>query len=258
MNATVRLIAKPSICWSAVRELTNSIGADWKRSPDTTEAEELVELSGRICYMSFGSRQSPRSNREYIRNLIDQGHESVLEHAVWTFELSGVTRAFTHQLVRHRVGFSFSQLSQQYVSHEEFEMLAPIDLAEHPGVSSAWTKARDVLHAAYRSIRDTLEDEIPREQFGSEKERQRFINSVARQVLPGAVSTRVMVTANARAIRHFLKLRGAIEGDREMRDVSTALLKIMKAEATALFEDFEVVTLPDGLPAVVMRATEQP
>jgi thymidylate synthase (FAD) len=207
--------------------------------------------------MSFGSRQSPRTNREYIRNLIDQGHESVLEHAVWTFELSGITRAFTHQLVRHRVGFSFSQLSQQYVGHEDFQMLAPIDLAQHPGVSSAWTKARDVLRTAYRSIRDTLEKEIQREQFGSEKERRRFINNVARQVLPGAVSTRVMVTANARAIRHFLKLRGAIEGDPEMREVSTALLKTIKPEAPALFEDFDLVTLPDGLPAVVMRGIEQ-
>jgi thymidylate synthase (FAD) len=80
----------------------------WNRTVAATEAEELVEAAGRICYMSFGEKQSPRSNGDYVRNLVRQGHESVLEHVNWTFLLAGVSRAFTHQLVRHRVGFSFS------------------------------------------------------------------------------------------------------------------------------------------------------
>jgi thymidylate synthase (FAD) len=91
-------------------------GQEWKGST-STPAERLVEFAGRICYMAFGVRQSTKTNSEYIGNLIRQEHESVLEHVGWTFLLTNVSRAFTHQLVRHRVGFSFSQLSQQY--HDE-------------------------------------------------------------------------------------------------------------------------------------------
>jgi thymidylate synthase (FAD) len=253
VDAVVRLIARPSICWQSVSDLTGSIKNEWSRSPGATEAEELVELSGRICYMSFGQRQSPRSNREYLRNLIDKGHESVLEHAVWTLEFSGITRAFTHQLVRHRIGFSYSQLSQQYVDHEDFELIPPIDFEKYPDAARAWDKARGAVHAAYVELHRALENESVKGSFGSETERRRFVNSVARQVLPNAVSTRIMVTANARALRHFLSLRGGIEGDSEMRQVSSALLRVMNIEAPGLFEDFEEVLWADGLPAVIAR-----
>src|SRR5579871_3502439 len=69
-------------------------GTEWNRTPSATEAEELVEAAGRVCYMSFGSNQSPKSNEEYIRHLINMGHESVLEHVSWSFMLEGVSRAF--------------------------------------------------------------------------------------------------------------------------------------------------------------------
>jgi thymidylate synthase (FAD) len=253
VNAVVRLIARPSICWNSVAELTDSISSEWARSPGATEAEELVELSGRICYMSFGTRQSPRTNRQYLRNLIEKGHESVLEHAAWTFEVSRITRAFTHQLVRHRVGFSYSQLSQQYVDHDKFEMLAPIDLENHPSAANAWSKAKSAIQTAYDELHLTLENESKAIPFESETERTRFVNGVARQVLPNAVSTRIMVSANARALRHFLSLRGGIEGDMEMRDVSVLLLRIMQVEAPSMFEDFAEVTLSDGKPAVLKK-----
>jgi thymidylate synthase (FAD) len=203
--------------------------------------------------MSFGSRQSPRLNRDYLRNIIDKGHESVLEHAVWTLEFAGVTRAFSHQLVRHRVGFSYSQLSQQYVDHEDFEMLPPMDLKKYPDAAAAWDKAEGAVRSAYIELHNALHIEFDASAFNSEGERHRFINSVARQVLPNAVSTRIMVTANARALRHFLVLRGGIEGDREMREVSAALLRVMSREAPVLFEDFEEVKFSDGGPAVVSR-----
>lgn len=254
MNAIIRVIARPSICWEGVQGLLDSIGDQWSRSHGATEAEELVELSGRMCYLSFGSRQSPRSNRDYLRNVIDKGHESVLEHAVWTLEFSGVTRAFSHQLVRHRVGFSYSQLSQQYVDHENFEVLRPVDLTRYPDAAAAWEKAEDAVRSAYIELHRALDIESEGSSFESDRERRRFINSVARQVLPNAVSTRVMVTANARALRHFLALRGGIEGDREMREVSTVLLRVMSREAPVLFEDFEEVKLADGEPAVLLRA----
>src|SRR5689334_13364185 len=117
MSPHVYLISSPRFKIAEFNRFLAAERLQWKRTPHSAPAEELVEVSGRICYLSFGALQSPRSNREYIQNLIDREHESVLEHASWTFLLTGVSRAFTHQLVRHRVGFSFSQLSQQY--HDE-------------------------------------------------------------------------------------------------------------------------------------------
>ena len=120
MKPKIYLIARSRFDEEAFLPFLREEKAKWHRTAGATEPEEIVEISGRICYMSFKTKrtkQSPRSNADYIRNLIEQGHESVLEHVSWTFLLTGVSRALTHQLVRHRVGFSFSQLSQQY--HEE-------------------------------------------------------------------------------------------------------------------------------------------
>src|SRR5262245_51297993 len=83
---------------------SSSPNAVWRESVGATPAEMLVEFAGRSCYMSFGSRQSDKTNAKYIENLIRNGHESVLEHAVWTIGITHVSRAFTHQFVRHRVG----------------------------------------------------------------------------------------------------------------------------------------------------------
>src|ERR1044072_8132924 len=113
----VYVIGRPRFETRTLLSFLRDKGTSWKRSRNSTECEQLVEIGGRVCYMSFGKAQSPRTNAQYIRNLIEMGHESVLEHVSWTFIIAGISRAFTPQLVRHRVGISFSQLSQQY--HDE-------------------------------------------------------------------------------------------------------------------------------------------
>ncbi|MBZ5664643.1 MAG: FAD-dependent thymidylate synthase [Acidobacteriia bacterium] len=209
----------------------------------------MVEVSGRICYMSFGAKQSPRSNADYIRNLIDQGHESVLEHVSWTFLLTGVSRAFTHQLVRHRIGFSFSQLSQQYHEETAATFVEPAHLMLSPGALAAWHNAMAVSKESYNVILDSL-----KELNGSpglalqEKEFKRAIRSAARSVLPNATETKIVVTANARSLRHFFDVRGSIPGDVEMREVASELFRLVQTEAPALFSDFALTTLPDETP----------
>ena len=106
----------------------NDEGTNWRRTQGATGIEELIEVSGRVCYMSFGPDQSPRPNRDYVANLLRMRHESVLEHASWTLLLTGVSRAFTHQLVRHRAGFSYSQLSQQYHDERDATFVEPSSL----------------------------------------------------------------------------------------------------------------------------------
>lgn len=227
-------------------------GTDWARSPHATESEEAVEIAGRVCYMSFGEKQSPRRNGDYIQNLIRQGHESVLEHANWTFLLAGVSRAFTHQLVRHRVGFAFSQLSQQYHEETDAEFVEPAHLEQSPLALAAWRKAVEVSQESYRVIIDSLSklEGTPGLEF-SQKEFKRAIRSAARSVLPNATETKIVVTANARALRHFFKIRGSIPGDIEMREVAAALFNLVRREAPSLFGDFTLEKLSDGSPSLV-------
>src|SRR5690348_14458712 len=139
MSPQIFCISRPNVDYENLFKFLNHKGTTWRRTLGASPAEELIELAGRICYMSFGSDQSRRTTAEYIANLIICGHESVLEHASWTFFITGVSRAFTHQLVRHRVGFSFSQLSQQYHDERNARFVEPPELAESPRAAEIWT-----------------------------------------------------------------------------------------------------------------------
>lgn len=218
----------------------------WRQTPDSTPAELAVEFAGRICYMSFGERQSPRTTREYIHNLISQGHESVLEHVSWTFLLAGVSRSFTHQLVRHRVGFSFSQLSQQYHDERRADTVMPALVGEDDELKRLWLDAVSQARDAYRTLLDALDQRQDLRESHDQKERLRSIRTAARGVLPANTETKIVVTANARAIRHFLALRGDLLGDEEMRRVSVALLNIVSKDAPSMFDDFAIMTAADG------------
>jgi len=109
--------------------------------------------------------------------------------------------------------------------------------------------------SAYRDILTSLEHLQAQSTAAQKKEINRAIRSAARSVLPNATETKIFVTANARALRHFFRVRGAIEGDEEMRRVSAALLALLKAEAPALFADYAVDALADGSPIVVQQPT---
>jgi thymidylate synthase (FAD) len=222
--------------------------ASWKLDDNATPAERLVEFAGRVCYLSFGMRQSCKTNAEYIQNLIRQGHESVLEHAVWTLAIAGVSRALTHQLVRHRVGFAFSQLSQQYHDESNAKFVKPAEIERVPEAGAAWDNAVREAQLAYRKILSSLQAQQTRSYSRSEV--TRAFRSAARSVLPNATETALVVTVNARAARHFLKLRGTIVGDVEMRSAAAALLEALRPEGPALFADFSVKYLDDGLPLI--------
>jgi thymidylate synthase (FAD) len=227
--------------------------SNWSESNTATPAERIVEFAGRVCYMSFGSRQSQRTNGEYIANLIRNGHESVLEHAVWTIVVDGVSRAFTHQLVRHRVGFAFSQLSQQYHDESEARFVRPAGIDPTSDLFAVWQKAIEETQLAYRKLLKGLEDSIDTGPIAIRREATRALRSAARSVLPNATETAIVVTANARALRNFFKTRGNIIGDFEMRLVAARLFELLRPEGPALFADFLVEYLPDGLPIVIYR-----
>jgi thymidylate synthase (FAD) len=215
----------------------------WIRS-QCSDAEQTVEAAGRICYMSFGASQHRRNTAEYIFNLIHQGHDSVLEHANFTVLVDGVSRALTHQLVRHRIGFAYSQLSQQYHNESDAEFVEDIARNLDPKTRKRW----DGLMREARSLyRDLLSAPETNEVDISPKERLRLRRSAARLVLPNATTSTLMITGNARAWRHLLRVRGSIKGDFEMRNYCVDVLKALSEVSPSLFEDYKIARDSLGL-----------
>jgi thymidylate synthase (FAD) len=158
-----------------------------------------------------------------------------------------VSRGFSHQLVRHRVGFAFSQMSQQYVDHSSGTTVMPEVVKRNPEAAELWRKVVDRGQADYRKLLQILEatpgDLSPRENL-------RLVRGAARTVLPAGAETKLLFSANARALRHFLSTRGSVEGDEEMRLVSALLLETVRTDAPSVFEDFSIEELADRLPVV--------
>jgi len=245
------LVGRPALDYDSFSKFLQTEKESWVKTEEASSSENIVEAAGRLCYMSFGSKQFRKCNKDYIQNLIAQGHESVLEHVNWSFVLTGVSRAFTHQLVRHRVGFSFSQLSQQYHDENDASFVMPNIIARFPHLIEHWSRSVDESKHAYQQLLALLESEIFLKLSPLEKkEFRRAVRTAARSVLPNATETKIFITANARAIRHFLAIRGGIPGDEEMRVVSTLILGALNQEAPALFSDFIIENMSDGTPIV--------
>jgi thymidylate synthase (FAD) len=244
----------PQIFVLARSELSNSIQELYShfgtpapaKSPLQFSTESIVEIAGRTCYLSFAN-PSGRSTADYIANLIRHGHDSVLEHVSWTFILAGVSRAFTHQMVRHRIGFAYSQLSQQYVDHRSIRFVVPSEVLSNDELLLPWKVAVLAQREAYVNLLEALQSTPT---HLNSREQIRSMRSAARSVLPNCVEAVIAITGNARAWRHFLEVRGSTEGDIEMRRVCASLLRTLQEEAPNIFSDFTSETLEDGWPVV--------
>ncbi len=212
---------------------------DW--STDTPDAgQKLSEVAGRMCYMSF-ARPRPGGNQSYLKNIIDVGHGSVLEHAVYNFIITGVSRSFTHELIRHRAGFGYSQLSQRYVDESQCEFVEPASIAADPEAHKLFVATMAQAQKTYIELTAMLAQRIEREHPDLPKtDRRKMARQAARSVLPNATETKIFVTVNARALRHLLCLRGNIHAEEEIRGVAIELWKIVNAVSPNFFGDFEL------------------
>ncbi len=208
--------------------------------------ERLAETAGRVCYMSFGKGR--KTNGEYLGHILEVGHGSVLEHSTWNFIVTGASRSFTHELIRHRAGFGYSQLSQRYVDESDAEFVEPDCIADDPALHAVWCEAVAATQAAYVKLVEGLAEKFAG--IEDRTQRRKLARQAARSVLPNACETKIFVTANARALRHFFELRGAPEADVEIRAVALAMLRIVKEKAPNLFGDFSIEPLADGGEAV--------
>jgi len=206
-------------------------------------AEALAEIAGRVCYMSFVSPR-PGGNHAYLENIKQVKHGSVLEHGVWNFIITGVSRSFTHELVRHRAGFAYSQLSQRYVDESVADFIEPDCIADDPELHEIWRSAVQQAKEAYIKLVGGLQRKF--ESVEDKTLRRKLARQAARSVLPNATETKIFVTANARALRHFIELRCNEHADTEIRAVAAQMLDILSAEAPNVFCDYESVALADG------------
>lgn len=201
-----------------------------------SDGEAMVEIAGRLCYMSFANPR-PGGNKAYIDHILEVGHGSVLEHAVYSMIFTGVSRSLTHELVRHRAGMSYSQLSQRYVDKVSF--VRPPGIKPDSSAELVWTSNIALALASYESLIETLEHNDFADIEGPTLRRKRA-RETARAVLPNCTETKIFVTGNARAWRHFLELRGSIHADAEIQRLAIAVLKVLQAESPNLFGDYTV------------------
>lgn len=228
-----------------VRFLDDHEAGSW-RTDSTIAAEILPEVAGRLCYMSF-AKPRPGGNSAYLDHIKQVGHGSVLEHSVWNFIFTGVSRSFTHELVRHRAGFGYSQLSQRYVDESIAEYVEPDCIAADPELHEVWKSAVLESHSAYLKLVERL---MLKFQAVEDKTlRRKMARQAARSVLPNATETKIFVTGNARSWRHFIELRCNEHAETEIRMVAGRVLEILQKEAPNLFGDYELQTQADGTPS---------
>jgi len=240
----VYLVGRQVVDDQAVARFLGDHGLQW--STDTeVGAERLAEMAGRVCYLSYGKGR--KTNREFLGHIVEVGHGSVLEHGVWSFLITGVSRSFTHELIRHR-HFSYSQLSQRYVDESDSEFIEPDEIAADPALHALWVEAVEAARRAYDGLVAGLLERFPA--VADKTLRRKLARQAARSVLPNATETKIFMTGNARALRHFVELRGSEHAEVEIRRVALAVLEIMQREAPAMFSDYRLEELPDGTRAV--------
>jgi len=241
----VYLVSRQNLDRGAIDQFLDQYGMSWETDSEVG-GEQLVEASGRVCYMSFGKGR--KTNSEYIGNLISMKHGSVLEHASWEFVIAGVSRSFTHELVRHRAGWAYSQLSQRYVDESIANFVEPQIIAEDERLHQIWQQSVESSHQAYRELADGLMELVAARENGSgtKTHQRKLAREAARSVLPNATETIIFCSANARALRHFIELRGSEGAEAEIRRVAIKILRMLQDEAPTLFGDYEIVTLADG------------
>jgi thymidylate synthase (FAD) len=204
---------------------------------ESTDGERLAEFAGRLCYMSQRN-PAKRETREYLENIKRQGHGSVLEHANYSVLIEGVSRSLTHELIRHRAGWAYSQLSQRYVDESQANYVVPPAVIGEPALEDAWRKQIDEAQRAYVQMVEQL---MERYAWVADKvHRRKMAREAARSVLPNATETKIVVTGNARAWRTMLELRASEGAELEIRRLSVLLIRLMQSEAPAFFSDFEI------------------
>ena len=191
----------------------------------TPDPERAIASAARLCYAPIGASElmegmSAARMYHVLETVLAGGHFSTLEHATFTFAVEGVSRTLSHQLVRHRLA-SFEQQSQRYVKYKDgIEIIKPASIAENEEASARFDALMDEIQKAYTAFLDL---DIPAED--------------ARYVLPNAAETKLIMTMNARELRHFFDIRCCNRAQWEIREMAWKMLELVKPIAPFVFAD---------------------
>ncbi len=202
----------------------------------TPDALSLIYTAFRQCYFAgfagdmWEEIQNGTITKEkqanFIRTVMSSGHASPVEHVNFTFALDHVSRALTHQLVRHRIA-SFSQQSQRYVDAKNFEYITPPKIERNPEALEKYTKCMDTIAKAYEELQDLL--------LADNKDKQGS-NEDARFVLPQAAASSIVVTMNVRSLINFFEHRCCVRAQWEIRDAANQMLKHCRNVLPEIFD----------------------
>lgn len=193
---------------------------------DAAAIMRKLERAGRVCYKSEGNIKDD-SAEKFIRAIIKRGHESVIEHAAISFKII-CDRGVTHELVRHRIGASYSQESTRYCDYSagkfggELTFIKPCFWSEDDENFKLWRSTMELIEKNYLALR-----------AGGARPEE------ARSILPNSLKTEIFVTMNLRELRHFIKLRTAKAAHPQMREVALKIYKILAEKLPAVFDDLK-------------------
>ena len=221
--------------------------------------ELLIETGGRVCYDSFTNKR-PGGSKAYFDRIKSEGHGSVFEHANYTFLIRGISRTLSHELVRHRAGWAYSQQSQRYVNESDCAFVLPIDIQPQSEEYYIWYESCNKSLIEYKELVESLYNKFslrsksgiyaqdPQSQEAIEQKTviRKRARQAARSVLPGCTETRIQATANVRAIRHFIEMRASRHAEPEIRRLANSVYTIMRHVASYLFDDYVTCLLDDG------------
>ncbi len=191
----------------------------------TPDPERAIATAARLCYAPVGASELMETMPEeriksVLTTIMASGHFSTLEHASYTFAIDGVSRALTHQLVRHRLA-SYNQQSQRYVKFKNgISVVKPETVAANPEAEAVFDEAIAACEAAYQKL---LDEGIPAED--------------ARYLLPNACESKIVVTMNVRELLHFFSLRCCNRAQWEIREMAHRMLELARPTAPFIFAD---------------------
>lgn len=244
----VYLVARPEVDYDAVAAYLHEVGGDsWLERLDRdqldVDAQNLAEFAGKMCYRSWEPGLNPNVRRvrddqvKYLQNILSSGHGSVLEHVSFTFVLHNVSRVTTHELVRHRPGTAISQESLRFVRLDELPFWFP----EWASQDTELMKRATALLSEMEEFQRWMAGHFGLDEDGVKMHEKKHKTSFMRRFAPEGVATGLVWTANVRTLRHTIEARTDEGAEEEIRLVFGKIGEMMKAEAPALFGDYQVM-----------------
>lgn len=215
------------------------------------DSSQLCKTAGQLCYASFGPRRTTNENAAgYFERLTSAGHGSVLEHSNFSFLLYGISRSVTHELVRHRAGAGFSQISQRYVSGSVLRFVERPEYTEEVDLHRLFEERADRAAVEYEAMAGRL---LEHQESGNARlsadyktDARKKVQQTARSLLPNETEAPMVFTGNVRALRHIIEMRADAHAESEIRTLALRLFLCLHAADPILFGDYELGELPDG------------